>query len=87
MPLKNKLESLLFVATKPLSLGKIAELTGAADSEVGEAMEALKKLQKNHKISEDDLKRYEKEVQEMTDKFIEEIGKHLAKKEKELTTV
>ncbi|MDD5567157.1 MAG: SMC-Scp complex subunit ScpB [Patescibacteria group bacterium] len=43
MSLKNKLESLLFVATKPLSLGKIAELTGAAEAEVKAALEELKK--------------------------------------------
>lgn len=52
-----------------------------------DAMEALKKAQKNGTISEDDLKRFEKEVQIQTDKNIEEITSHLTKKETELTKV
>ena len=51
------------------------------------AMDALKKAQKDGKISEDDLKRFEKEVQAATDKTIKDIGDNLAKKEKELTTM
>jgi ribosome recycling factor len=49
-----------------------------------DTMDALKKTQKDGKISEDDLKRLEKEVQAATDKTIKDIGDHLAKKEKEL---
>jgi ribosome recycling factor len=45
-----------------------------------DTMDALKKAQ----LSEDDLKRMEKEVQTATDKNIKDIGEHLAKKEKEL---
>ena len=52
-----------------------------------EAMDALKKAEKDGNISEDELKRCEKEVQTATDKTIKEIGDHLAKKEKELTTL
>jgi ribosome recycling factor len=49
-----------------------------------DTMDALKKAQKDGKISEDDLKRFEKDVQTTTDRLIKEIGDHLAKKEKEL---
>lgn len=49
-----------------------------------DTLDALKKLEKDGKISEDDFKRQEKDVQTATDKTIKEIGEHLAKKEKEL---
>lgn len=52
-----------------------------------DAMEAAKRLKKDGKLSEDDEKRLEKEVQGATDRFIREIDTHLANKEKELTTV
>lgn len=52
-----------------------------------EALEALKKQQKDGKLSEDDFKRAEKEVQTATDKVIADIGVHVAQKEKELLTV
>ncbi len=50
-------------------------------------METAKKEQKDGKLSEDDARRMEKEIQVMTDKFIKDIDAHLAAKEKELTTV
>lgn len=52
-----------------------------------DAMEAAKKLKKDGKISEDDEKRLEKEVQAATDAAIKDIDGHLAKKEKDLMTV
>ncbi|MBI2512731.1 MAG: ribosome recycling factor [Opitutae bacterium] len=52
-----------------------------------DAMEAAKKLKKDGKISEDDEKRLEKDVQVSTDKAIKDIDTHLANKEKELMTV
>lgn len=52
-----------------------------------DAIEELKKLQKAGTITEDDLRRGEKEVQTMTDKKIAEIDQHVASKEKEITTV
>ncbi|HLP24832.1 MAG TPA: ribosome recycling factor, partial [Acidobacteriota bacterium] len=45
------------------------------------------KLKKDGKISEDDEKRLEKDVQTATDKSIKDIDAHLAHKEKELMTV
>lgn len=52
-----------------------------------DAMEAAKKLKKDGKISEDDEKRLEKEVQNATDKAIKDIDSHLANKEKDLLNV
>lgn len=52
-----------------------------------DAMEAAKKLKKDGKISEDEEKRLEKDVQVSTDKAIKDIDGHLASKEKELMTV
>ena len=52
-----------------------------------DTMDSLKKSQKDGKITEDDLKRLEKEVQVATDKTIKDIGDNLGKKEKDLLTV
>lgn len=52
-----------------------------------DAMEGAKKLKKDGKISEDDEKRLEKDVQTATDKAIKDIDTHLANKEKDLLTV
>jgi ribosome recycling factor len=52
-----------------------------------DSMESSKKLQKEGKLSEDDTKRVEKEIQMITDRSIKEIDSQLAAKEKELTTV
>jgi len=52
-----------------------------------DALEALKKAEKDGHISEDDLRRSEKEVQTMTDKKVAEIDQHVASKEKEVLTV
>ena len=51
-----------------------------------DAMENIKKLQKNG-LSEDVCKDAEKIVQELTDKYIGIVDKHLAAKEKEIMTV
>lgn len=51
-----------------------------------DAMEHVKKLQKNG-LSEDLCKDAEKNIQEMTDKFIATVDKHLTQKEKEIMTV
>ena len=45
-----------------------------------ECLEILKKA----KLSDDETKRLEKEIQTLTDKTIKDIGDHLANKEKEL---
>lgn len=51
-----------------------------------DAMEHIKKLQKNG-LSEDICKDAEKNVQDLTDKYITLVDKHLAAKEKEIMTV
>lgn len=51
-----------------------------------DAIESIKKLQKNG-LSEDAAKDAEAEVQQVTDKFISLVEKHLASKEKEIMAV
>lgn len=51
-----------------------------------DAIEAIKKLQKDG-LSEDIAKDAEKDVQDVTDKFISLVDKHLAAKEKEMMSV
>jgi len=52
-----------------------------------DGLDLLKKLEKEHKISEDDHTRQSGEVQKATDSTIGEIEKMLAGKEKEIMTV
>jgi ribosome recycling factor len=52
-----------------------------------DALESLKKIQKDGKISEDDLEGGEKEIQKLTDQYIGEIEKSLESKEKDIMTV
>jgi len=49
--------------------------------------EKLKKILKDHQISEDDEKRGLEEIQKMTDKHIEEVGTVLEHKEKDIMAV
>ena len=50
-------------------------------------MDALKKMEKDGDISEDDHRSLSDEVQKLTDKYIKNIDEHLAHKEKEILTV
>jgi ribosome recycling factor len=52
-----------------------------------DANEVLKKLLKDKAISEDDEHRAQDDVQKLTDKFVTEIDKLVAEKEKEVLTV
>ncbi len=52
-----------------------------------DGMEVLKKLEKDHKMSQDEHKRMDSEVQKATDQAITEIDHALAAKEKEIMTV
>jgi ribosome recycling factor len=52
-----------------------------------DAIAHLKELLKNHEIGEDDERRAQDEVQKMTDKYVAEIDKALAEKEKDLMAV
>ena len=49
-----------------------------------DAMEYIKKLKKNSEITEDDQKKAEKDLQELTDKYIKKVDDACAVKEKEL---
>ena len=52
-----------------------------------DANESLKKLVKDKAISEDEERRASDEIQKLTDKFVVEIDKTVAEKEKEVLTV
>jgi len=52
-----------------------------------DGLDLLKKLEKDHKIGEDDHERQAAEVQKATDATIAEVDKLLAGKEKEIMTV
>ena len=49
--------------------------------------EKLKKMLKDHQISEDDEKRGLEEVQKLTDRFVDEVGSTLKHKEQEIMEV
>ena len=49
-----------------------------------DAIEILKKMEKESKITEDDLKKFQKEAQDKTDAFIKKIDSVLADKENEI---
>ncbi|MEO6352701.1 MAG: ribosome recycling factor [Burkholderiaceae bacterium] len=52
-----------------------------------DANEALKKLLKDKACSEDDERRAQEEIQKLTDKFVADVDKLVAEKEKEVLTV
>lgn len=52
-----------------------------------DANEAVKKLQKEGKLSEDDLKKSEAEIQKTTDQYIAQVESLLSHKEKEIMEV
>ena len=52
-----------------------------------DGLDIVKKLEKNHEISEDDQERLSNDVQKATDGTISEIDALLATKEKEILTV
>ena len=72
------------LAKKEAENGKIAVRNIRKDMNT-----ALKKIEKDKEsgMSEDELKRFEAEVQTLTDKTIKDLDDLLAKKEKEITTV
>ena len=52
-----------------------------------DGMDAIKKAIKKSEITEDDQKKYEKDLQELTDKYIKKVDELCAKKEKELMEI
>lgn len=75
-------QELVKVVSKNAETGRVTVRNARRD-----AMDSLKKLQKDGDITEDDLKRCEKEIQTTTDDSIKKINDLLATKEKDLTTV
>jgi ribosome recycling factor len=63
------------------------ELVKVAHKYAEAALDTIKKLEKNHEISEDDQERLANDVQKATDGTISEIDHLLAAKEKEILTV
>lgn len=67
---------------------KMAEEAKVAVRQVRrDGIDEFKKLQKESSITEDDLKQAEDQIQKLTDKYVDEIDKILANKEKEIMTV
>lgn len=67
---------------------KIAEEAKVAIRAIGrDGIDEAKAKQKNSEITEDELKSAETEIQKITDKYIDEIDKILADKEKEIMSV
>ena len=79
---KERRQELAKVAHRLAEEGRVAVRNTRRDG-----VEAVKKALKDHKISEDDAKRLEKEVQTNTDRIIKEIDTHLVHKEQELLKV
>ncbi|MFI3241282.1 MAG: ribosome recycling factor [Alphaproteobacteria bacterium] len=89
---------LIRVPIPPLSEERRKELTKVA-SKYAEAnkvalrnirrdgMDAIKKLKKDGEISEDDEKRFETEVQKLTDDAVKKVDEALAQKEKDILSV
>lgn len=68
--------------------GKYAEQARVAIRNVRrDGMDSLKKLEKDGHISEDEIKKHEKEVQSLTDDTIKKVDEALSHKEKEIIQV
>jgi ribosome recycling factor len=89
---------LIRVPTPPLTEERRKEMVKLVKSEAEDAKiairnirrdanESLKKLLKDKACSEDDERRAQDEVQKLTDKFVLEVDKLVAEKEKEVLTV
>ena len=52
-----------------------------------DAIEAFKAKKKKSEITEDDVKQAETDIQKFTDKYIEQIDKTIAAKEKEIMEI
>ena len=70
------------LAHKYAELGRVAVRNVRRDG-----MEALKKAEKDRKISEDEHRQKSDEVQKLTDRYVKMVDEALATKEKEIKTV
>ncbi len=70
------------------TVGKLAEEARVKiRSSRREALEEAKKRQKESLLTEDELVRFEKEIQKITDKFVADVQVHVQHKETELLTI
>ena len=68
--------------------GKYAEAARVAIRNIRrDGMDAVKKLEKDKAVSEDDAKRQSEEIQKVTDGFIKKVDEILAQKEKDVMKV
>ena len=68
--------------------GKYAENNKVAIRNIRrDAMDEIKKLKKDNAISEDDEKRFENEIQKLTDDAVKKIDEMMAQKEKDIMQV
>ncbi|MBE6444975.1 MAG: ribosome recycling factor [Alphaproteobacteria bacterium] len=68
--------------------GKYAENNKVAIRNIRrDAMDEIKKLKKDNAISEDDEKRFENEIQKLTDEAVKKIDELMAQKEKDIMQV
>jgi len=79
---KERRQELAKVAHKHAEDGRISVRQARRN-----AMDALKASEKEESLSEDDVKRVEKEIQKTTDDFVEKINAALAHKEEELLRI
>lgn len=79
---EERRKELIKVAGKYCEANKVAIRNIRRD-----ALDGVKKLKKDNAISEDDEKRYENEIQKMTDDSVKKIDEMLAQKEKDIMQV
>ena len=79
---EERRKELVKIASKYAEAAKIAVRNVRRDG-----IDGVKKLKKDNLISEDDEKRYENEVQKLTDEAVKKIDEMLSGKEKDITQV
>uniref|UniRef100_UPI0021E2A6E0 ribosome recycling factor n=1 Tax=Oscillatoria salina TaxID=331517 RepID=UPI0021E2A6E0 len=78
----DRRQELVKLAGKLAEDGKVSVRNHRRD-----AIDAVRKQEKNHEISEDESRSLQDEIQKLTDKYTDKIDKLLAEKEKDITTV
>jgi ribosome recycling factor len=79
---KERRQELTKVAHRLAEEGRVAIRNTRRDG-----VELIKKALKDGKVSEDEAKKLEKDVQTATDRMVKDIGDHLTKKEQELLKI
>lgn len=79
---EERRKELVKVAGKYAEQGKVAVRNVRRD-----ALDGIKKLKKDNAISEDEEKKYENEIQKLTDETIKKIEDELVRKEKDIMQV